>query len=108
MKPGLLRHRITLQKQVKEQDELGQLYENWEDLATVWARVEDSSAKEELEAQREVEATNGTVLLRYRRDVDHTMRFIFDGLIYDIKTVSNDALKTETRLTYQKGVRYAI
>lgn len=108
MKPGLLRHRITVQKQHQKQDKYGQTHVKWVNVGTFWARVSESSAKALLDAQSEKQETSATVLMRYRKDIDHNMRFIFDDFIYDIKTVSQDVLKTELTLTCERGVRYEI
>ncbi len=52
MQAGKLRHRITLQEPVKEQNPTtGAVINTWRDVATLWAEVAALSAREFIAAQ---------------------------------------------------------
>lgn len=52
MQAGKLRHRVTLQETVKDQNPTtGAVKNTWRDVATVWAEVSPSSVREFIAAQ---------------------------------------------------------
>lgn len=95
MNPGLLRHRITLQKFMVITDPDGFITQQWQDVATVWAAVENLHGREYWEAAS-VQAENTVKFtIRYRPDVDQTMRIVFRGKIYNIISVDNIKYRNE-------------
>lgn len=83
---GKLRHRVTLQRFVKTQDPTtGLISEEWVDGATVWASVEPLSGRDFIAARAQQSEISARVVIRYRPDVDSTMRLIHRGRIYSIE-----------------------
>ena len=81
-----LRHRITLQRFVKTQDPTtGLISEEWVDDATVWASVEPLSGRDFIAARAQQSEISSRVVIRYRPDVDSTMRLVHRGRIYSIE-----------------------
>jgi len=81
-----LRHRVTLQRFVKTQDpNTGLITEEWSDVATVWASVEPLSGRDFIAARAQQSEISARVVIRYRADVDSTMRLVHRGRIYSIE-----------------------
>lgn len=95
MNPGLLRHRITLQKFMVITDPDGFTTQQWQDVATVWAAVENLHGREYWEAAA-VQAENTVKFtIRYRPDIDQTMRIVFRGQVYEITAIDNVKYRNE-------------
>lgn len=89
MKIGQLRHRVTIQKKNGgTNDGGGNITPNWENVATVWAKVEPA-AFEKVQAGQSVQQITHTVTIRYRADLTATCRLVFNGRILDIKYITN-------------------
>lgn len=74
MRAGQLRERVTIQQQATVADSQGGRAVTWGALATVWARVEPLSAREQLQAQSLGSRVAYRVTLRQRGDVTPAMR----------------------------------
>jgi SPP1 family predicted phage head-tail adaptor len=80
-----LRHRVTIQQKLIERDENNYpLPEVWIDHVKLWAKVTPLSAKDLLAAQAGQGKTVARMKIRYREDIDTTMRVIHKGRIYAI------------------------
>lgn len=80
-----LRHRVTIQQKYVERDENNYpLPEIWIDYAKIWAKVTALSAKDLLAAQANQAQTVARMKIRYREDIDTTMRVIHKNRIYAI------------------------
>lgn len=80
-----LRHRVTIQQKYVERDENNYpLPEIWIDYAKIWAKVTALSAKDLLAAQAGQTQTVARMKIRYREDIDTTMRVIHKNRIYAI------------------------
>jgi len=88
MRAGQLRHRVTVQYPIENQDSVGQLIPTWATLFTAWAAVEPLSAREYIAAQQ----TNSDISVRIRiraRPPAETrasakMRVLFGARIFEI------------------------
>jgi len=72
-----LRHRVTLQTKSSVPDGGGGFTIVWSDLAVVFADVEPLSGRERYAAERIEPVVTHRVTIRYRSDVDTTMRAMF-------------------------------
>lgn len=92
LKAGKLRHRITIQKKVRTQDSTtGAMVLSWVSLATgVPAAVDPLSAREFIASQAMTSEVQARITIRYRDDVDASMRVLHRGKIYVIKGVLSD------------------
>ncbi|AEE98030.1 phage head closure protein [Mahella australiensis] len=88
MRAGELRHRITIQEAISAQDKAGQPIEAWQDVVTVWAKIEDLNGREYL-AAKQVPANEVTtrITIRWRDGIKPTMRIITEQRIFDIQSI---------------------
>lgn len=85
MRAGKLRHRVMLQKLGRTRNPVtGGWTEGWVDVASAWASIEPLSAREFIAAQASQSEITARVVIRYRPDVDATMRILYRGKIYNI------------------------
>lgn len=107
MRIGKLRHRVTIQKPARVQDpDTGSITEGWADVATVWAGKRPVSAKEFMSAQAMQSEIVGEFRIRYRDDIDATMRIVYRGKKFNIEGAIPDHLSGVEWLTlpYSEGV----
>lgn len=122
MRSGLLRHRITLQKQnvilddhgaqvlddfgapviVPNEEEGGEdvVVENprWEDYVTVWASLEAMTGKEFFASQQTQSTVTHRVRIRRREDVTQDMRVVCGERVFNIVAILPDNAMRETVL----------
>ncbi|WP_042833204.1 phage head closure protein [Thermoanaerobacter sp. YS13] len=95
MNIGDMRHRIILQKKVDITDADGFTTQQWQDVATVWAAVENLSGREYWQAAA-VQAENTVKFtIRYRQDLDTSMRIKFRDKYYNIIAIDNIKYRNE-------------
>lgn len=83
---GKLRHRLTILELSQEQDsDTGEMDETWTELATVWGSFEPYSTKDYIAAASTQEQTSARAVIRYRSDIEASMRILFRGKTYEIK-----------------------
>lgn len=91
MKAGKLRHRVTVQRRDMTQDSMtGAMVEGWADVATVWASVEPLSVREFIASHATQGELSARIVMRYRSDIDETMRIKFRERVYNIHGVLPD------------------
>lgn len=89
---GSLRHKVELQERVITQDpNTGEMVQTWQTVATPWAAIVPMSAREFVAANAEQSEVRGRIVIRYRGDVDATMRVVHSGKWYAIHGVMPDA-----------------
>ncbi|EML9369167.1 phage head closure protein [Escherichia coli] len=100
MQAGKMRHRITLQEPVKEQNPTtGAVINTWRDVATLWAEVAALSAREFIAAQASQGEVTTRITIRYREGVTRKHRILFRGRIYNIEGVLPDPRSGREYLT---------
>src|SRR5689334_7643032 len=85
--PGGLRTQLALETSVAEPDGLGGFAETWQDVATVFAKVEPVSADGRFGAGQSLETVTHRVTLRHRDGLASGMRFTKGGRVFEIVTV---------------------
>lgn len=97
---GELRHRITVQAFTDdERDEDGfEIEPTWVDYTKLWAKVTPLSSKDLISAQSDQSEVVARMKIRYREDIDTTMRVIWKGRIFAISSQALD--DNETGVTY--------
>lgn len=89
--PGQLRHRVELQKKIVAQAAgSGAEQVVWEKVADLWAKVEPISARDFIQGQAVQSQISTRIIIRYRNDVDPTMRILHRGKVYNIRGVLAD------------------
>ena len=107
---GKLRHWVQLQRQQSAQDpRTGEMVKTWAQLADVWADVAPASGREFIAAAAEQSEVRGRITIRYRDDVDATMRVAYRGKTYAILAALEDSESGREHLTLMvaEGVRVA-
>jgi len=84
---GQLRHRVTLQQAVEQDDGYGGRTVTWQDVATVWAAVEPLRGDERYRAQQVRAQLSHRVTIRYRPGVRPGMRVVYGGRLLAITAV---------------------
>lgn len=105
---GRLRHKVDIQAPVQTQDpNTGEILESWLTIASVWAAVESLSMREFLAAQAEQSEVRAKITIRYRENVDATMRIVYRGKWYTVFGVipDSDSMLEHQVLMVGEGVR---
>lgn len=101
---GELRHRVDLQEPVITQNPTtGEMETVWTTVARPWAKIAPMSGREFLAAAAEQSEVRGKITIRYRGDVDATMRVVHRGKWYAIHAVLPDAESGIEHLTLMTG-----
>ncbi|MBO1551528.1 phage head closure protein [Yersinia pseudotuberculosis] len=109
MRAGGLRHKVTIQTFTTIRLPSGQVLQQWEDAATVWAEVKAISGRELIASGAEMSEITIRVWMRYRADVNsaNRIRFTVRGgkpMNYDITAVIPDEKATRLELLCKGGV----
>lgn len=97
---GRLRHRVLIQNPVESQDPVsGTLIATWVDLATVFAEVAPSSAREFVAAQAIDSEVTARITIRHRAGVTDKSRIIHRGQVYNVHGVLADPVSGLEYLT---------
>jgi SPP1 family predicted phage head-tail adaptor len=95
MRAGDLRRRVTIQKRQSTQDGDGQRSETWTAVATVPAKIEPLGGRELLLAKAMGAESTHQVTMRYRADLDATMRIVYQGRIFNINNLNDPDARHE-------------
>lgn len=87
---GQLRHRVTLQKPEIVVSGYGERTTTWVDAFTCWADFHPLSVKEFLAQSGIQSQVSARVTIRFREDVDATMRLVHRGKTFNIAGVLPD------------------
>lgn len=97
-KVGELKHKITIQQFIKGNDADGYKVEKWQDVKTVWAKVENLYGKEYYEAAAVQQEKTVKFVIRYMKNLDESMKIKFGkkvvngkeiDRVYDVKFIDN-------------------
>jgi len=91
MRAGDLRHRLIIESPQRLSDGAGGATVTWAQVASVWANIKPVSARELRSAEQRAEKVTHTITLRYRSDIDATMRLVGEGRIFNIDAIINEA-----------------
>jgi len=85
---GELNRRIRLERLIQTRSPLGEVIESWALVAVVWAQVLSLSGREWHEARQLPEGEVSTAItIRYRPDVERTMRVVHGDTVLTIEAV---------------------
>lgn len=88
MRIGKLDRRVLIERPVETQNEFGEPVKTWVTVATVWAEVTPLSGRELFAAQQIVPEASLRIRIRYRSDIDETMRITHDGKVYGVQHIA--------------------
>lgn len=107
MESGLLNRRITFQRKSATRDEFGGLSDNWSDVVTVWARVVPLRGQELFVAQQTIAENTHNFYIRYRTDVTSAMRIVYQGLPFDILSLTDvEDRRRELQILTKQGLSH--
>lgn len=99
MKAGRLRHRVRIESFQEQRDSSGEVIQDpqtgeiaraWTLVAEVWAAVEPLSAREFIASAATQAATTVRITIRYRENLDASMRLNHNGKVYNINGLLAD------------------
>jgi len=89
--PGKLDRRVELQSASVSTDGFGQAVRTYSTLASVWAQVDYTGApKEGNEAGKLASVNRVRFTIRYRTDVDATIKIVWKGDTYEVEGISQE------------------
>ena len=96
MQIGKLNTRIIIQHRTPGVDAIGQpIPGNWATLATVWANVRHVSGAQAIKADAPVSTVKASIRIRWRTDLDASMRVLVGATVYEITAVLPEMAKRE-------------
>lgn len=104
MHAGALKHRITIQQKTDTQDEIGQPISAWATIADAWAHVIFNNGKEAIKSDVETASKKASARIRYRTDINTSMRVIFNTETYNILSILPDEDKKYCDLVIETGL----
>jgi SPP1 family predicted phage head-tail adaptor len=89
-----LRHRLTLQQEVKTADGAGGCMRSWQDVADLWAEISPLKYRAGIGSERLVAGQiqseiSHEVTLRYRAGISTSMRLLFGNRAFNIRSIRN-------------------
>jgi len=76
--------RVTIQMLSGAKDKYNQPLDDWVDVCTVWAAIEPLRGREYFAAMVEHAEVTTRIRIRYRDDVDRTMRVVYGSIVFEI------------------------
>lgn len=100
---GNLNRRITIQRRTVTVDSHGGRVESYFNLATVWASLDhpQTGSGEDMANALKI-ATQNTVFVIWKRDVQFTDRITYNGNVYDITRIAEIGLNQYLQLTAER------
>jgi SPP1 family predicted phage head-tail adaptor len=90
MRAGTLRHRVTVEQPVRGRDAAGQPLTDWKRVAELWADLLHKNGAETIRADQDASTVQASIRIRYRTDLDASMRVVHGTKIYRITAVLPD------------------
>ena len=87
MRPGLLKHYITLQIPSSSKNAMGEWVTSWSDWVSCHASIEPNSGKMFYEAMQANSEAQGKIRIRFRTGVQPTMRVKYGQRIFKILSI---------------------
>lgn len=90
MNPGDLKCRVVIKKNNKIRNNFGEVTENWEVVAIVWANINPIAGKEFFAADTVNLNISHRIKMRYREDITPDMRIEYKGRVFTINSIINE------------------
>jgi SPP1 family predicted phage head-tail adaptor len=92
MRAGKLNRRVTIQQPGPPRDAAGQPSTGWVDVdrGDVWADIRYLNGRQYLTSNAEASSATVSIRVRYRPDLNATMRVVYGATIFDILAVLPD------------------
>ncbi len=104
-----LRHRVTLQQEIRTTDGAGGYARSWQDVADLWAEISSVNLKsygqEKFFAGKIQAEITHKIIIRYRAGITTDMRLLFGSSIFNIRSIFNRDENNEIlELLVEEGV----
>lgn len=99
MRAGLMRYRVTFQRQVKAETVYSASEPTYEDCFTTWAEVKHNSGNRAIEANEIVNPFTVKIMIRYYHQVDYGMTIKQGNVRYRILDINPERSKNCITLT---------
>ena len=90
MNIGQLNRRIVIQRPGTAQDSIGQPIATWTDVDPAWAAIKMQTGIGVIRASADVSTIPVSIRVRYRTDLDASMRVVHGSTVYAVKAVMPD------------------
>lgn len=97
-----MRHRLTFQRKTKARNSFNELVASYSDFVTVWGSVTPNAGRKFYEAQQASSEVSGEIRIRYRSDIEPTMRITEGTQTFEIVSVANINERDRELLIYYK------
>lgn len=87
--PSMLNRKVELQQLVKTPTETGGFSQAWSKVADVWASIKNASGSELLHADQLGAVAFSDFTIRYRANINETMRLVYRTTEYQIRHINN-------------------
>jgi SPP1 family predicted phage head-tail adaptor len=95
MRPGAMRHRVTIQRRSTAVDAAGGVRDTWEDVATRWASLDRATGSEVWASAQRSGRVPVVLRLRYLSGVLPGMRLLYDERLHNILSAVDQAGRRE-------------
>lgn len=85
-----LNRRVIIERPSTERNAIGELLAGWTEVATVWANIRYLNGVETIKAGAETSIAKASIRIRYRTDLDASMRARYGETVFGIKTILPD------------------
>ncbi|HEX9810642.1 MAG TPA: phage head closure protein [Burkholderiales bacterium] len=94
--------RLTIQTATVARNDLGEAVKTWATYTEVWARRMPQRGHELYAAQQVVPQAENRYRVRWRGDLNESMRFVDDDVTYGIQHIAEIGRRDELEITAQK------
>lgn len=106
---NVMNRRIEIQQKGETKNEVGELINSWITYKKLWAEKREPKVVVTNGDTKEVREYGLKFVVRYRQDLNESMRVIYNNIVYDIVSIQHDDSidKYETLIEvkqYQEGV----
>lgn len=102
MRAGTMRKRLTFQKKVETRNSFKEAVITYTDHCTVWGSVLPNAGKKFYEALQATAEVTGEVRIRYRSDIEPTMRIKLGSRCLEILSIVNPQERNRELIIYYR------
>lgn len=90
-----LRHKVSIQAPSNSRDAAGQPIEGWAEIAAPWADIRVLGGLETIKAGAVTPQVKASIRIRYRTDIDASMRVVHGATVYQVQAVLPDLARRQ-------------
>lgn len=102
MRAGQMRERITFQKKIETRNSFNEVEISYSDHVTVWAQVLPNAGTKFYQALQGTSQVSGEIHIRYRSDIEPTMRILYGNRYLEIISLVNPQERNKEQIIYYK------